>query len=145
MWCSMCCRVWETTDDVIRVRFIFNPNGIITVADINVLCMYWFVWFAGRRHAALSLPSLCAGAPWQLWDLRTDLDQGQEVGRQDHKCVSLQLCATAPGLKFGRHQWVQCKLWFIYWFILPNTCHEWVVWKPRALNLPHNDHIDVRV
>lgn len=82
------------------------------------------------------VPSLCAGAPWQLWDLRTELEQGragQERAQWDHKRVSLQLLTTVTGLKCSRLRWVDWSYLLIYWFINLKTCHQSLACKTLAL------------
>lgn len=65
------------------------------LSDISVFL------FAGRCD---TVPSR-AGAPWQLWDPSTELEQGQagwECAHWDRKHVSLQSRTTVTGLKSVR-------------------------------------------
>lgn len=76
------------------------------------------------------VPSLRAAAPWQLWDLSTELEQGQagrQHARQDYRPATLQRRTTATGLTCSR-------LWWVYrgsysenrWFVFPVcVCYLW--------------------
>lgn len=58
------------------------------------------------------VPPLCAAAPWQLWDLRAELKQGQ-AGRQsahrDYRPASLQQRTTTMCQTGSRLWWVYGK------------------------------------
>lgn len=97
-------------------------------------------------HCAES-PSLCAAAPWQLWDLRTELDQSQAgrlSARRDRGPASLQRRTTATG--GSRRWWVdaetetetegkllsRCNVIY-YWNIINNMLYYSVTAKRNIL------------